>query len=78
MEVFTVRDLQEHPDSAIRAAEHCKLSIVIKHGSPVFIALPCDEPLLKEGASFALPARLFDEGLISLTRAARVASRRVS
>lgn len=78
MEVFTVRDLQEHPDTVIRAAEDCKLSIVVKHGSPVFIALPCDELLLKEGISFALPARLLDEGLISLTSAARMAGRTIS
>lgn len=72
METFTVRDLRERSGELIRGAENGKLSVVTKHGTPVFIAVPFDDMLLKEGIGFALAAHLFDEETISLSRAARM------
>ena len=73
METFTVRDLRERTGELIRGAEEGKLAIVTKHGTPVFVAVPFDETLLREGVSVALAIRLFDEERISLSRAARLA-----
>lgn len=73
METFTVRDLRERTGELIRGAENGKLAVVTKHGTPVFVAVPFDETLLREGVSVALAIRLFDEERISLSRAARIA-----
>lgn len=73
MDTFTIRDLRERTGELIRDAEAGKLSIVTKHGQPVFVAVPFDETLVKEGVGVALAVKLFDEGTISLGKAARLA-----
>ncbi|MBN8441941.1 MAG: type II toxin-antitoxin system prevent-host-death family antitoxin [Thauera sp.] len=78
METFTVRDLRERTGELIRGAEDGKLAVVTKHGTPVFVAVPFDETLLREGVSVALAIRLFDAEQVSLSRAARIAGRTVS
>ena len=54
MDSFTVRDLRERTGQLIRDAETGKLSIVTKHGRPVFVAVPVDESLVQEGVRVAL------------------------
>lgn len=73
METFTVRDLRERTGELIRGAEEGRLSVVTKHGTPVFIAVPFDETLLREGVATALAVRLFDEEHVSLGKAAKMA-----
>ena len=78
MHTFTVRDLRERTGELIRGAENGELSIITKHGTPVFVAVPFDETLLREGVGMALAIKLFDEERISLSRAARLAGLPVS
>ena len=73
METFTVRDLRERTGDLIRGAEEGKLSVNTKHGAPVFVAVPFDDILLREGVSVALAVHLFDEERISLGKAALLA-----
>jgi prevent-host-death family protein len=78
MHTFTVRDLREHTGELIRGAENGELSVITKHGTPVFIAVPFDETLIREGVGMALAIKLFDEDGISLGRAAKLAGLSVS
>lgn len=73
MDTFTVRDLRERTGELIRDAEAGKLSVVTKHGQPVFVAVPFDETLLREGVAVALAVKLFDEEVLTLRQAAKVA-----
>ncbi len=73
MDAFTIRDLRERTGELIRDAEAGKLSIVTKHGQPVFVAVPFDETLLKEGVGVALAVKLFDDEVISIGKAAKLA-----
>jgi len=73
METFSIRDLRERAGELVREAEAGHLSIVAKHGRPLFVAVPMDETLLKEGVTVALAIRLFTEKAISLGRAAKLA-----
>lgn len=73
MDTFTVRDLRERTGDLIRDAEQGKLSIITKHGQPVFVAVPFDETLLKEGVRVALAVKLFDGEVVSLSKAAKLA-----
>jgi prevent-host-death family protein len=73
MDTFTVRDLRERTGQLIRDAESRKLSVITKHGRPVFLAVPFDELLVREGIGLTLAVRLFQQAEISLGKAARLA-----
>ncbi len=73
MDTFTVRDLRERTGQLIRDAEGGKLSIVTKHGQPVFVAVPFNETLVREGVGVALAVKLFEEEVVSLGKAAKLA-----
>lgn len=73
MDTFTVRDLRERTGELIRDAESGKLSVITKYGRPVFLAVPFDEMLVREGIGLALAIRLFQQAEISLGKAARLA-----
>ena len=53
----------------VRQAEAGHLSIVAKHGRPLFVAVPMDEHLLKEGVAVAMAVRLFADKAVSLAKA---------
>ncbi len=73
MHTFAATDLHEHAAELVRDAEAGKLSLVTKDGLPVFVALPFDDALLREGVQTALAVKLFDEEALSLGQAARLA-----
>lgn len=73
MQTFTIRDLRDRTGELVRDAEEGKLSIVTKHGQPVFVAVPFDEILIKHGVNVALSTRLFDEERITLGQGAKLA-----
>lgn len=73
MQTFSVRDLRDRTGELIREAEAGHLSVVAKHGQPVFVAVPLDEPMLQHGVRVALAMKLFQEGVLSAGKAARFA-----
>ncbi|MDO8350088.1 MAG: UPF0175 family protein [Gallionella sp.] len=74
METFSIRDLRERTGDLVRTAESGRLSIVAKHGHPIFVAVPLDEHVLTQGLSIALACRLFADKVLSLGKAARMAN----
>lgn len=73
MHTFTVRDLREHTGDLIHDAEKGKLSLITKHGRPIFLAVPFTEELLDLGLKSALAMKLYNEGTITLGKAAKLA-----
>lgn len=73
METFTIRHLRERTGELVRGAEAGKLSLVTKHGVGVFVAMPFDKDMLRSGVRVALAVKLFDEEVISLGKAAKLA-----
>ncbi len=73
MDTFTIRDLRERTGDLVRDAEAGKLSLVTKHGQPVFLAVPFDETLVKEGVRIDLAIKLFDENVLSTGQATKLA-----
>lgn len=73
MEMFTVRDLRNRTGELIREAELGHLSLITKHGQPVFVAVPFDGALLESGVGVSLAIRLFASQQATLVQAARVA-----
>ncbi|MBL6749466.1 MAG: type II toxin-antitoxin system prevent-host-death family antitoxin [Nevskia sp.] len=72
METFTIRDLRERTGDLVRGAEQGHLAVVTKHGQPVFVAVPMDELLVRDGLDVALAVKLFQDGTLSLGKAARL------
>lgn len=73
MQTFTIRDLRDHTADIVREAEAGKLSVVTRHGQPVFVTVPFDEILLEEGVRVSLALKLFDNGALSLRQGAKLA-----
>lgn len=73
MQTFNLRDLTSRADELARDVEAGKLSLVTQNGQPIFVAVPFDETLLREGVNMALATKLFDEETLSLGKAARLA-----
>lgn len=73
MDTFTVRDLREHTGQLIHDAEAGKLSLITKHGRPVFLAVPFSEDLLELGLRQVLAVKLYQENAFSLEKAAKLA-----
>lgn len=73
MDTFTIRDLRERTGTLVRDAESGKLSVITKHGRPVFVAVPFDDLLLKEGVGIAMATKLFEQSEVSLGKAAKLA-----
>lgn len=74
METFSIRDLRERTGDLVRTAESGHLSIVAKHGHPLFVAVPLDEHVLSQGITVALACRMFADQVLSLGKAARMAN----
>jgi prevent-host-death family protein len=73
MEMFTVRDLRNRTGELIREAELGHLSVITKHGQPVFVAVPFDEALLESGVRVSMAIQLFADHKVTLVQAARLA-----
>lgn len=57
MEIVTVRDLRNRTGELIREAQLGNLSLITKHGQPVFVAVPFDDALLESGVGVYLPLK---------------------
>ena len=78
MQTFTIRDLRDRTGELVRDAEAGKLSVVTKHGQPVFVAVPFDEYLVKNGINVALAIKLFDDEKITVGQGAKLAGMSLS
>jgi prevent-host-death family protein len=73
MDVFTIRDLRLRTGDLVRGAEGGHLSVVTKHGRPLFVAMPFDDAVLEHGTAVSLAAKLYAADLLTLARAAKLA-----
>lgn len=77
MDTFTVRDLRERTGELIHDAEMGKLSLITKHGQPIFIAMPFSEELLELGLRPAIAIKLYQEEVLTLGKAAKLAGQSI-
>jgi len=74
IDVFSVRDLRIHSGTLLKVAENGQISLITKHGKPAILALPFDKQLLNNGINMDLAIKLFENRIISLSKAAKIAS----
>lgn len=73
MGTISIEQLLKSPAKLIEEAESGQVAIVTKGGRPVLLAIPYDERLAKEGVYVAVAVRLYQNEVVSLGRAARIA-----
>lgn len=74
MQSFSIRDLREKTGELSRTAEQGELSLVTRHGHPLFISVPFNERVVQHGVYLALAENLFKSGELSLGKAAKLAN----
>ena len=70
---FGIRDLREQIGSYTAQAEAGAISVITRNGTPLTVNIPFDDTLLKLGAHKALAVKLYQEGVLTLNKAARLA-----
>lgn len=73
MQTFSIRDLRDRSGELTREAEEGRLSLVTKHGQPLFVTLPFTEDLLQHGVRKVLALQLYKTHDISIGKAAELA-----
>lgn len=73
LDVFSARDLRNRSGGLLRDAEEGKLALITKHGRPAALAVPFDAALLELGLHVHLSVRLFEQRLLTLAQAAKLA-----
>jgi prevent-host-death family protein len=73
IDVFTVRDLRIRAGDLVRDAEAGRMSVITKRGRPTALTLPFDQRLIELGFAKDLSLFLFERGLITMAKAAKIA-----
>ncbi len=72
MQTFSIRDLRDRSGELTHEAEEGRMSLVTKHGQPLFVTLPFSEELMQHGVRKALAMSLLRSGDISIGKAAEI------
>ena len=73
MKTIGVRALRENPGVLSQSAEAGEYVLVTNRSDPISLAIPFDEELLRSGVHINLAVKLYEEGVLTLPRAARIA-----
>lgn len=73
MHAFNIDDLIRHGAELVKETKDGKMSLLVENSEPVAVVLPFSDEMLKEGMRVALAMKLFDEELISVGQAAKLA-----
>lgn len=73
MQSFGVRELRENIGTYTAEAEAGAISVITRNGTPLTVNIPFDETLIRLGAHKALAVKLYQEEVLSLAKAAKLA-----
>lgn len=73
MQAFSIRDLRERTGELSQEAEKGNITLITKHGYPLFVSLPFTEKLLKNNIHVVLAESLYRTGSFSIGKAAKLA-----
>lgn len=73
LEMFSVRDLRLRSSDLVREAEAGQVSVITKRGRPAVVAVPFGTRLVDRGLDKDLALALFEQGLITMAKAAKLA-----
>ena len=70
---FGIRDLREKIGAYAAQAEAGAISVITRNGTPLTVNIPFDETLINLGAHKALAVKLYQEGVLTLNKASKLA-----
>ncbi|MCP4232371.1 MAG: prevent-host-death family protein [Aestuariibacter sp.] len=73
MQSFGIRNLRENIGSYTAEAEAGTISVITRNGTPLTVNIPFDDTLLKLGAHKALAVKLYQDDVLTLSKAAQLA-----
>ncbi len=73
MQSFGIRELRENIGSFAAEAEAGVISVITRNGTPLTVNIPFDETLINLGAHKSLAIKLYQEEVLSLNKAAKLA-----
>lgn len=73
MRSFDIHELHGRSEDIVREVGQGRLSLITRHGQPLFVCVPFTEALLQAGVHTVLALSLFRQGDMSSGRAARLA-----
>lgn len=73
MGAISVEELAHRPARLIEEAESGEVAVVTKDGRPLFLVVPYDERLAKEDVHVGVAVYLYEKGVVSIGRAAKLA-----
>lgn len=74
MQTVGIRALRTNPGLLSNNAKKGVLTLVTNHSIPVSLSIPFDSTLLVLGVHILLAIKLFEEGILTLPRAAKLAN----
>ena len=76
MQTFSIRDLRDRSGELTHEAEEGRMSLVTKHGQPLFVSVPFTDEVMQSGVHVAWAVSLFKSGDLSIGMAAKLARMR--
>ena len=73
MKTVGVRALRENPGVLSQSAAKGEFVLVTNRNNPISLSVPFDEELLKSGVHVNMAAKLYEEGVLTLTKSATLA-----
>ena len=73
MKAIGVRALRENPGVLSQSAAAGEFVLVMNRNDPVSLSVPFDEDLLRSGVHVNVALKLYEEGLLTLPKAAKLA-----
>ena len=73
MKTIGIRALRENPGVLSQSAAAGEFVLLTNRNSPVSLALPFDDDLLKTGIHVNLALKLYEDNVLTLTKAAKLA-----
>ena len=73
MSAISIEQLVKSPLMLIEEAESGQVALVTKNGRPLFLAVPYDERLANEHVHVVIAIRLYENEVVGLGKAARIA-----
>lgn len=73
MRSFGIRNLRENIGSYAAEAEAGAITVITRNGTPLTVNIPFDDTLIALGAHKALAVKLYQEDVLTLSKAAQLA-----
>jgi predicted HTH domain antitoxin len=74
MEHFGIRELRNNIGRYAAEAEAGSISIISKNGSPLTVNIPFDSTLISLGVNKSMAVKLYNEGVLTLAKAAKLSA----